>query len=1177
MSIRKLLWFVCAFFILLLTTRNEAQSPSGKLSGTIKDSQGVLVPGVTVVATQLETGKKFETYTNEGGQFLFQALPGGTYRVDAEIIGLPKAAQDGINVVSLQATQVDLVLGKIQLTQRETPKEGSTIPGGTKPAPSAGSASNASPEGTQAPSANPSQPSKPGRANRTANGNRDTAQRLQQNFQNLTLLNNPSLADATQSTPAAFGSELGGALPSGAGIESGSQNVAENFLINGTVNTGAFQLSQTGPGEMGEADRMERVREFMQNADPAMLERIQQFAGPGGFGGFGGGPGGGPRAGGGGGGPRGGGGAGGFRGFGGQGGRGARVNKIQGNIFFNYRNSVFDAKPYSIQGIEQTRPAYIRNNFGASIGGPLNIPHVYKSRDRTSFFLNWQSQRNKSPFSTTTTVPTLAQRQGDFSEAVFTTGPWAGQPIPIYDPQSGLLNRQTFPNNRIPDSRIDSAARGLLQFIPLPNLPGQVLNFHFEQSLPNNSNNFSGRIDHKLTNKDNLSLNYNFRQGEAVSSQIFPNLLGQSSSRGQNFSASYTHTFNDRLLNEVRFQFNRMRVQVLNNFSFENDVTGALGITGTSRDPIDFGPPTVSFTNFGGLSITTPSLRRNQTSHIADNLTWIRGKHSLRFGFEFRRVELNTNNGVNGRGTFVFNGFSTAAFDAQGHALAETGFDFADFLLGLPQSTSRRFGGDNIYFRSNVYAMYAQDNWRLSPRLTLNLGLRYEIYTPLTEKYDRIVNLDIAPNFTAAAAVLPGQTSPYSGLFPRSLIDRDYNNFSPRIGFAFRPFAKKRTVVRGSYGIFFIPSIYNQFYPQLASQPPFATTSQLLTSPQRLLTLENGFPPDPNPAVTIRNSFAVDRNYRVGYVQQWNLNVQHDLFRNFVIEVGYLGAKGTKLDLLRSPNRAAPGSSLTTQERLRIGNAEGFLYDTSGALSIFHAGQLRIQRRMTKGFSMQAMYIFGKSIDDASSIGGAGGGIVVQDENNLRADRGLSSFDVRHRLNLNGIYEFPFGERKRWLNRNTLLARILGDWQMNGNAIFQTGNYFTPRVLGSASNNSGTGANQSERADYNGLPISLPSDQQTVNHFFNTLAFVTPPPGQFGNAGRNIIEGPGMINVNLSMNKTIRLKWEGKRVEFRTQVQNLLNHANFTGLNTTVDSTNFGRLTGTRGMRTVEFDLRIRF
>lgn len=1138
-----------------------AQSPPGKLSGTVKDNKGTLVPGVTVVATQLETGKKFETYTTDGGTFTFANLPGGTYQVDAEIIGLPKAAQDGINIVSLQEAAVALVLGRVQLTPKVEPaKPQSVEPSGakgqeSKPAPSTGA-----PRGPRQGSGNPA----------------DTARQRLQNFQNLTLEGNGNLPDGAQSGPPSAAGEIGAGAPGGAD----AGNVAENFLINGSVNTGAFQLSQTGPGDMGEGDRMDRVREFMRNADPAMLDRIQQMGGPGGFGGMGGpgGFGGGPGGFGGRGGPGGfgggpGGGGGGRGGFGGSG-RGARVNKIQGMFSVDYRNAIFDAKQYSIQGVAQPRPGYSNATYSASLGGPLNIPHLYKSKDRTSFFLSFQLGRALSPSSNTTTVPTLAERQGDFSQAVYASGPFAGQLIPIYDP----LTRQLFPNNQVPNARIDAAARGILSFFPAPNLPGQVLNYHFEQSLPNNTYSISGRIDHKLTNKDNLSFNYQINQGNGQSPGAFPNLNSTSTRRGQNFTASYRHTFNDRVVNEFRYQFNRNRSASLNDYAYQNDVTGTLGITGTSRDPINFGPPSISFTNFGGLSLSTPSLRRGQTGHVSDNLRVVKGKHSFQMGVEYRRVQSNTTGGTNARGSFVFNGFSTAAFDSQGNAVAGTGFDFADFLLGLPQSTSIRYGGDNIYVRSNAYIGFIQDNWRVSGRFTLSMGLRYEAYTPPIEKYDRIANLDIAPDFTGVAVVTPGQNGPYSGAFPSSLINGDYNNFAPRFGFAYRPFAKRRTVVRGGYGIYFVPSIYNQIFPQLASQPPFATTSQLLTSLQSILTLENGFWLTSNPSVTIRNSYAVDKNYQTGYVQQWNLTIQHDVKRNLVVEAAYLGTKGTKLDLLRAPNRALPGSSLTTQNRLLIPNAESFLYDTSGALSIYHAAQLRIQRRMTNGFSMQGMYVYGKSIDDASSIGSAGGGgTVVQDENNLRADRGLSSFDVRHRLTLNGMYQFPFGSRKRWLNKASWMATAFGDWQLGGNALIQSGNYFTPRVLGSAANNSGTGANQSERASYNGLPIALPSGQQSIYEYFNTLAFVAPIPGQFGNAGRNIIEGPGLFSLNAFLTKTVQLRWEGKRLTFRVSAQNVLNHPTWTALNTIVDSTNFGRLNSVRGMRTLDFNIRFSF
>jgi hypothetical protein len=446
--------------------------------------------------------------------------------------------------------------------------------------------------------------------------------------------------------------------------------------------------------------------------------------------------------------------------------------------------------------------------------------------------------------------------------------------------------------------------------------------------------------------------------------------------------------------------------------------------------------------------------------------------------------------------------------------------------------------------------------------------------TPLYETQNRIANLDVAPNFTAVATVLPDSAGPYSGQFPRSLIDTDRNNFAPRVGIAWRPFQHKNTVVRSGYGIFYNASIYNQLYSQLASQPPFATSNNLINRPGRVLTLANGFPVDPQ--FTVLNSFAVDRGLRVGYVQQWNLDIQHPLRPNLVLTVAYNGSKGTGLDLLRSPNRAPEGSPLQTDPDRIVSNAQGFLYDTSGASSIFHSMQLRLQRRFTSGLSANLSYVYSKSIDNASSIGG-GQETVALIDNNLRAERGLSTFDMRHQFNLNAFYEFPLGERKRFLSHSSLASHILGDWSLSMTETLQSGSPYTARILGSSINNSGTGANQSERADATGLVAALPADERTVNHFFDTAAFVLPAPGRFGNAGRNTIIGPGTMQLNAALNKVFHLSNDGKRIEFRAQSTNVLNTPNFSGLGTVIDASNYGRLTSAKQMRQFDFMLRVRF
>lgn len=363
-------------------------------------------------------------------------------------------------------------------------------------------------------------------------------------------------------------------------------------------------------------------------------------------------------------------------------------------------------------------------------------------------------------------------------------------------------------------------------------------------------------------------------------------------------------------------------------------------------------------------------------------------------------------------------------------------------------------------------------------------------------------------------------------------------------------------------------------YPKLAGQPPFAVTQNLLTSAQQVLTLRNGFPDDPT--TPVRNTYAVDRDYRIGYVQSWNLNVQKDLHRGLVLEAAYIGSKGAKLDLLRAPNRAPSGSQLQTENRRRIADAENFIFETSGAASTYHAFQLRLNRRFARGVSLIGNYTWSKSIDSASSIGG-GAQLVVQDDNNLHAERGLSSFDVRHRLNINYVLGLPFGPGRKYLTRAGWSAKLLSNWTFTGTANVASGAPFTARVLGNALNNSGTGGNQSERADATGQPIALPDSQRTVTHFFHTDAFALPQPGRFGNAGRNTIIGPGTVLFNMTVTRDIRIDENGKSLAFVWHGNNVFNTPNFRGLGTVVNALNFGRITGTRPMRTMELSLRFRF
>ncbi len=342
-------------------------------------------------------------------------------------------------------------------------------------------------------------------------------------------------------------------------------------------------------------------------------------------------------------------------------------------------------------------------------------------------------------------------------------------------------------------------------------------------------------------------------------------------------------------------------------FSLLPDVSAQLGIPGISTNPLDYGPPTLNFTNFATLSDSTATLTRNQTQGGTESVSILHGLHSITLGAGYTRADLSTRTDPNGRGTFSFTGIATSVLNANGQPVTGTGYDLADFLLGYPQSSSIRYGNTSNYFYENQWTGYVTDEWKMRPNLTLTLGVRYEFFSPWVQKYGRMANLDIAPGFTNIALVTPNMPGPYTGAFPNGLINPDYHNFSPRVALAWKvPWTKRSTVVRAGYGIYYNEQAYISLASQLAQQPPFATSNAVNTSSKDILTLQQGFLTT-NPQ-DITNTFAVDRFYRTPYAGTWNVTIQHDFAGGFFIETGYTGTKGTFLDVRILPNEAVPGS-----------------------------------------------------------------------------------------------------------------------------------------------------------------------------------------------------------------------------------------------------------------------------
>jgi hypothetical protein len=527
-------------------------------------------------------------------------------------------------------------------------------------------------------------------------------------------------------------------------------------------------------------------------------------------------------------------------------------------------------------------------------------------------------------------------------------------------------------------------------------------------------------------------------------------------------------------------------------------------------------------------------------------------------------MQQNTSNYKNARGSFSFSGLLTSELNAAGNPIAGTGYDFADFLLGQPQSSSLQYGDDDYYLRSWATGWYARDDWRPSRGLSFNLGLRYEYFAPYTELYGRMANLDVSPGFTGVSVVTPGEAG-----VPSSLIRPDTHAFSPRLGFAWRPSAKASTVVRGGYSIFYSPSAYAQLGTTLATQPPFSTTLSLTDSPANPLTLQNGFPVIPSQ--TISNTFAIDRGFTLAYAQTWSFAIQNTLPHALLLELEYIGTKGTDLPVAEQPNRPLPGSSLgNAQEQLQIPYATSFTYESSQANSIFNAGQVRLTRRFARGMSAVLLYTRSKSIDNASSFNGPGG-TIVQFIDNLGLERGLSTFDQRNNLQTTFLLSSPVGVHGM-LRNGGWMTKTLAGWTLSGTVAAASGMPLTALVAGNLSNTGGLAGAGSTRAEATGLPISAPGSP-----YFNLQAFTTPAPGEFGDAGRDTITGPFRLSFNSALNRAFRFGDSRRQLQLRLSATNVLNHVSITSFGTTVNSANYGLPSAASSTRTVQLLMRFSF
>ncbi len=1139
---------VVPMLLICLPATSQAASGSvgGVVMGKVLGPGKVAVPGARVVLFNFRTHTRKETWTDEGGNYVFSNVPPGEYRVIVMIVGFRPSMPGPVDVTTGKTSALDATLA---LARPGEPPGFATFrhpgEGGSRAVERAG------------------QGRRFGEYARKGGGNAGGQFNLQRGTgQEGSAALNQILAGTEEGEASGglrFSGESGGVgqtVQGGSGVAgglAGAAGASNSFLLAGNV------VDATAPP-------MERGRR-------GQFFRFRFGGGPGGPGGpgFAGAPFGG----------------GGNRVFFLGGFRRAGVNRIRGNLFDSYTNSAFDARPYPLNTPSQPQAPFYREMAGFSLGGPLNIPKIYEGGNKTSFFVHFNLIRGTSPQNLLDSVPTAAERQGDFSGTTIASGQGAGTMPLIYQPSGTLGPRTPFTGNVIPSSMLNPASLGLLKYIPLPNLPGEVQNYHVQLSLPTATQIFMGRVGHQISSKDNLAVMYFYNSSHTDGVTGFPNITSTTTTRMQNANLMETHNFGPKTVNNFAVNFNRARTDVTNPFSFNQNITGELGILGVSQNPMDWGLPSIGFTNFSSLSDATPSLTRNQTLRFSDSILYSVGKHNFEFGGDVSKIQLNSLTNPDAEGSYSFTGYGTSDFTAQGTPIPGTGYDLADFLLGLPQTTSERYGIPANYLRSARYDLYGQDDWRVSNHLTLNLGGRWEYAAPFTEKYGHLSDLALGPGFSTTN-VVTGQNP--DGL-PPSLLRGHLNNLAPRIGIAYRPWISHSTVFRGGYGIFYDESIYQNLVNNLVNQAPFATTSTLVTNPSQILTLQNGFPAISS--VTARNTFAVDPNFLTPYAQTWNMMIEQDLSQTYILSVAYIGTRGTHLNLLLVPG---VGGSL-------VSNTLPFEYDTSGAASLYNGVRVSLRHFSRRNFSFFLNYTYSKAEDDASSVGGTastrffmfggpgglGGGSAisaavsplapVQNPNDLNAEWALSGFNPTHSLRAFARYQLPFGERGRFLRNAGVLSKALSRWSVVDITSFSSGLPYTAFVAGNASNNvNGLAPFGGLRANSTGLPVTLPSSQRSTLTYFNTAAFTVPTAGLFGNAGRNTIPGPPSLNFDMSLDRLITISRDRNiMADVRLATSNTFNIVNYSGLSTTVNSNTFGRVTGVDSMRTMTLSLRLRF
>ncbi len=898
------------------------------------------------------------------------------------------------------------------------------------------------------------------------------------------------------------------------------------------------------------------------------------------------------------------------------------TNQFHGSLYHFLRNDKLDAR----NSFAAVRAPFRYNQYGGAIGGPVR-------KDRTFFFYNFEEWKFRREYTTLGTAPTDAWRRGDFSALADNRG----TPIPIYDPNTTVANpagggfiRTPFPGNIIPTNRLDRVAQNVLQYYPRPNRPPsdpftQANNHLANLGARRDARQMTAKGDHQFSPKNQASFRYVLWQHKddngSTGTSYFPDRLVRvrnDNYKNQNFNFTDSHFLAANKINEFRVSY------VRNHFPFipQTDGTDPARTVGLPASVPSITFPGINIAGIPNLTSfpqgfgTINGLLSMDTRQIANSFTWIKGKHTVKFGGELRQTLYSINACFQCSGVYNFN----TRLTGNPQALAGTGSGMASFLLGAVADANidSNVGTTNTGI-SQVY--FVQDDWRITRRLTLNVGLRYDYQQVPGERHNGLSNFN--PNARNPETGLQGRLE-FAGVdFGRTVIDPDYNDFSPRIGFAFDVFGTAKTVIRGGYGIYY-PLTFN-FATDFGALG-FRGNTTVYAAPGGnadlpAFRLQEGFPFAVTPPIGARigpsaflsqNVSLDERRGRTPYSQQFVFSLQHELPGRFLLEATYSGNRGSKLrgptyDLNqmdpqnlalgralqdRVPNPYAGrvpgafgGATLTREQALRpfpyYNRVE--VRNPHLASSVYHSVLLNVEKRMSAGFVMLASYTFGKLISDGlNGFGFAGSELVnVLDPQagafNRRLDRSIEATDSASRFVVSTIYELPFGPGKHWNFNGPVARRVLGGWQVDGVVTLQAG---TPLRIRGANNFT------ANRPNSTGTSAKLPGDQRTAARWFDTTQFVNPPDFTFGNVGRLLpdVRGPGINNIDFSIIKNTAVR-ERMNLQFRAESFNMANRVNLLSPDTTFvpgpdgrnRSATFGVITRARDARVVQLGLKFIF